>query len=127
MAWYANALNELKKKPKAQESEVCNRLITPALMKVLGFSISEIDMDRHEGRMPDYVCTWSGSHSASVIVEAKRLHPVLETRLIPEVPVGRPAAVQTIPVSQLYGIWRLQLSPPYRAYQCPRVCFQEAC
>ena len=58
MAWYANALNELKKKPKAQESEVCNRLITPALMKVLGFSISEIDMDRHEGRMPDYVCTW---------------------------------------------------------------------
>lgn len=80
MDWYANALNELEKKPRTGESEVCNHLITPLLKKVLGFSISEIDMERQEGRRPDYVCTRSGSRSANVIVEAKRLNTDLRRR-----------------------------------------------
>ena len=80
MDWYADALNELEKKSRTGESEVSNHLITPLLKKVLGFSISEIDMERQEGRRPDYVCTWSGSRSADVIVEAKRLQTDLLKR-----------------------------------------------
>ena len=55
-------------------------LIDPVLRDVLGFGIGEIDMEPSAGLRPDYVCTRSGSSSADVIVEAKRLQTDLLKR-----------------------------------------------
>jgi len=80
MDWYADTLLELEKKDNPSEAEVRAHLINPVLRDVLGFGIGEIDMEPFAGLQPDYVCTRSGSSSADVIVEAKRLRTDLLRR-----------------------------------------------
>ena len=99
--WYAEALAEFEAKDAVTEADVSTRLIRPVLIRILGFTESDISAEasRHPpaGRRvhPDFICTRDGMGTAIAIVEVENLAVNLTRRQDPQ--------WRSSPIGQLHG------------------------
>ena len=76
--WYAGELGFLYAKPDANEAEVIQALVRPALTKALSLTTESLHVEvskSHQGRRqrPDLTVHYPGARDATLIVEVKRL------------------------------------------------------
>ena len=99
--WYADTLAELEAKNAVTEADVSARLIRPVLIRILGFTESDISAEasgqKPAGRRvrPDFICTRDGAGTATAIVEVKNLGVDLAKRQGPR--------WRSSPIGQLHG------------------------